>query len=408
VRDRTSSPGPQAPENVTENATDTAPTTSGRRRSVRRSGLAAGAGAALTLALAATLAPALNPALDPGAATASSLPDAASATAARGTSTGNPLAGRRWGVYKGNADQSWAPYAASKGAERQLLAKISERPKAKWFGDWISNAAIGKKVDEYIANSTGGDPNVLVQMTMFRMQPWEHDACKRLPTRAEQASYKQWTDRAAAAIGSAHVAMVLQPDGPFALCAPGHSPLPSQLIAYSARKYAALPNTHVYIDAGASDWPINDPKKAANILVPAGIKYARGFAFNSTHYATTAREIQAGTAVVAELNRRGLRGKHFVINTSSNGRGFVFGTARGSHPDHANVCRTRSEQHCVTLGIPPTTNVASTRWGLSKLNRAKAARYVDAYLWFGRPWLYMQADPFDKPRALQLARTTPY
>jgi hypothetical protein len=33
---------------------------------------------------------------------------------------------------------------------------------------------------------------------------------------------------------------------------------------------------------------------------------------------------------------------------------------------------------------------------------------VDAYLWFGRPWLYMQADPFDKPRALQLARTTPY
>ncbi|MCW2828516.1 MAG: Glucanase, partial [Marmoricola sp.] len=58
--------------------------------------------------------------------------------------------------------------------------------------------------------------------------------------------------------------------------------------------------------------------------------------------------------------------------------------------------------------IPPTTNVASTRWGLSKLNRAKAAKYVDAYLWFGRPWLYMQADPFDKPRALQLARTTPY
>jgi endoglucanase len=33
---------------------------------------------------------------------------------------------------------------------------------------------------------------------------------------------------------------------------------------------------------------------------------------------------------------------------------------------------------------------------------------VDGYLWFGRPWLYMQADPFVMTRALQLARTTPY
>lgn len=103
----------------------------------------------------------------------------------------NPLAGRRWGVYKGNADQSWQPYVRSTGENRKLLAKISLRPKAKWFGKWISNATIEDKVREYIANSTGGDPDVLVQMTVFRMVPWEHDTCKRLPTQAEQASYKQ-------------------------------------------------------------------------------------------------------------------------------------------------------------------------------------------------------------------------
>ena len=39
---------------------------------------------------------------------------------------------------------------------------------------------------------------------------------------------------------------------------------------------------------------------------------------------------------------------------------------------------------------------------------ALAAQYVDAYLWFGRPWLYKQAAPFVLDRALTLARTTPY
>jgi hypothetical protein len=99
------------------------------------------------------------------------------------------------GVYKGLADQAWQPYVASRGTNRTLLAKIALRPKAKWFGGWISNAAIRDKVVDYVANSTGGDPEVLVQMAVFRMVPWEHEACKRLPTRVEQASYKQWVDR---------------------------------------------------------------------------------------------------------------------------------------------------------------------------------------------------------------------
>ena len=60
-------------------------------------------------------------------------------------------------------------------------------------------------MQQYIANSTGGDPETLVQMTIFRMVPWEHDACTRLPTRAERASYRQWVRRAATGIGDAHV-----------------------------------------------------------------------------------------------------------------------------------------------------------------------------------------------------------
>ena len=320
----------------------------------------------------------------------------------------NPLAGHAWGVYKGDADQSWQPYVRSTGEDRTLLAKISLRPKAKWFGSWISNASIYDKVRAYIANSTGGDPDVLVQLTVFRMVPWEHAACDRLPTTAEQASYKQWTDRFADAIGTSRVALILQPDGPFALCAPHGSTLPSQLIAYSARKFSALPRTSVYIDAGARDWPKDDPAAAARILLPAGVQYARGFALNSTHYESTAHNIYFGTRLVNELARRGVPGKHFVVNTAQNGRPFEFADARGSHPDNAKVCDTRTETRCVTLGIPPTTHVASPRWGLSDNNQRRAKQHVDGYLWFGRPWLFMQADPFDLQRALAIARTTPY
>jgi hypothetical protein len=52
--------------------------------------------------------------------------------------------------------------------------------------------------------------------------------------------------------------------------------------------------------------------------------------------------------------------------------------------------------------------VTNARWKLSSTNKARAAKHVDGYLWFGRPWLFMQADPFSMPRAIWLARTTPY
>jgi hypothetical protein len=52
--------------------------------------------------------------------------------------------------------------------------------------------------------------------------------------------------------------------------------------------------------------------------------------------------------------------------------------------------------------------VADPKWGMNQQYRRQAARYVDASLLFGRPWLYNQAAPFVLDRALTLARTTPY
>jgi endoglucanase len=42
------------------------------------------------------------------------------------------------------------------------------------------------------------------------------------------------------------------------------------------------------------------------------------------------------------------------------------------------MCRNRFDTVCVTLGIPPTTQVASPRWHLSGADASLAFRYVDA------------------------------
>lgn len=321
----------------------------------------------------------------------------------------NPFVTHPWANYLGAADPAWDPYVRATGTKKALLANIALTPKAKWFGDWITTRDIGARVREYVTNAQAGDPNALVQFTVFRMVPWEHDACARLPTKAESVAYRQWTDAFAAAIGSTPAAIVLQPDGPFALCAPGGSLKPSRLIAYSAKVFSALPNTSVYIEAGSADWPApgqGGVPQVLKFLVPAGIAYARGFALNGTHYSSTADEVRRGAAISQALAAAGYPDKKFVVNTSSNGHPFLFGTYQGPDPDNAWVCKAPTDTRtCVMLGIPPTHQVANPEWGLPADVNALALQYADAYLWFGRPWLNRQNYPFVMGRALTLART---
>jgi endoglucanase len=322
----------------------------------------------------------------------------------------NPLAGRTWGVYKGTQELAWRPYERATGARKALLGKIALRPKATWFGGWIPDDEIATKVRKYVDNATGGNPEVMVSMSVFRMRPWEHNACKRLPTRAERVSYRRWITRFARALGDTHTLLVLQPDGPFARCAPRGSKVPSRLIAWSAQVLAALPHTHVYLEAGASDWLRTDD--AVQLLVDLGVEHTRGFALNTTHYDSPEASIRYGAEVAAGLAARGLPGKRFVVDTSQSGRPFTHqwweDDPKGRDFDDAAPCRSRTETRCVTLGIPPTADVTSPATGLPAPAREVAGRLVDGFIWSGRPWLHRQATPFRLARALRIARTTPY
>jgi endoglucanase len=318
----------------------------------------------------------------------------------RGATRGNPLGGMRWGVYTGPIDGTYGAYAAARGHRRQLLAKIAVQPLSYWFGAWYSDSRA--VAHGYIGNQTGGNPDVLAQVTIFRLTPWE--TCPTVFGRAAQASYRHWIDGFAAGIGSSRLALILQPDLPFALCSAAPS-VPLGLVAYAARRFNAQRHTTVYIDAGAAGW--KSVSQAAAMLERAGIRHARGFALNVSQYGSTSLELSYGAQIVQALAAAGIRDRHFVVNTSENGAPFLAGQYSGNI-NNPRVCRSRHDTICDTLGIPPTWHTADSRWGLGPAARRLAARYADAYVWSGRTWLDNGAGPFDLSRALGLAASSPF
>lgn len=321
-----------------------------------------------------------------------------------GASSSNPLKGIQWGIYTGPIDGVYPAYQGASGQNRTLLARIALQPRMTWFGPWISDGSAEATAQQYIDNQTGGNPDVLAQIAIFRVDPWEAAACPHAPNAAQQTSYRNWIEGFAAGIGSSRVALVLQPDLPFALCAPNHGRAALALVRYAAQVFGALPNTTVYIDVGAADWPT--VKQAASLLRSAGVTYARGFALNATHYDSNDSELQFGAHVSSALARAGLPGKHFVINTAENGVPWKFWQYHGNHAN-PRVCTVKPDWPCMTLGVPPTSNVTNSRWGLSRSAKRIAARLCDAFLWIGRPWLHNAASPFELSQTLQLARSTP-
>jgi endoglucanase len=319
-------------------------------------------------------------------------------------SRSNPLAGMKWGVYTGpNYNSIYPDYLQAQGRNRQLLGKIALRPVMYTFGDWFSDSGAKSVAQDFIANSTHGNPAVLSQAAIFRLDPWEGAACPSGTwNAANQQSYKTWVDNFAAGIGNSRVAIIVQPDLPFAECA--HSPIPLQLVNYAARRFNALPHATVYVDGGARYFP--SFSQAVSMLEQAGVRYVRGFSLNTSEYDATSSEIEYGARLVQALAKAGIRGTHFVVNTAENGSGFLNGDYPGD-ANHPRVCSTRHDRLCVTLGIPPTTQVASPRWHLSGADASLASRYVDAYLWAGRPWLG-DAGQFERQRALGLAASTPF
>jgi hypothetical protein len=316
--------------------------------------------------------------------------------------TSNPIEGVKWGTYQTDTtDPSLDPPSAyynnaRNAADRADFAKLLAVPRFRWFGDWVptfnesTKWGARKTATKYIEAVQDGDRDVAVGIGIFRLRPFEREACRRLPTQAEIDDYKRWIQEFAGGIGDSRVILLLQPDMPFTLCLPRRSQIDLQLINWTVKELDALPHATVYIDAGASDWL--KPAQAASMLKRAGVGNARGFGLNLTHYDSTARSVAYGKQIVRWLARHGVKGVHFTVSTAMNGRPFISYKHKRTFK-LGTECKSRRSRSCVTLGQPPTTKTSTP--------------LCDGYLWFGRPWID-NATRRSYDEVLKIIRTSPF
>lgn len=316
--------------------------------------------------------------------------------------TSNPIEGVEWGTYQTDStDPGGDPPSAyfntaRNERDRADFAKLLAVPRFRWFGAWVPTFNEGTKwgarktATKYIEAVQNGNPDVAVGIGIFRLDPFEHAACERLPTQAQIADYKRWIQEFAAGIGDSRVILELQPDMPFTLCLPHRSQVDLELINWTAQQFNALPHTTVYIDAGASDWL--KPAQAASMLKRAGVGSVRGFALNLTHYDSTPRSVAYGKQIVRWLASHGVKGIHFTVSTAMNGRPFLAYKHRRTFKLGIE-CRSRSSRSCVTLGQKPTTKTSTP--------------LCDGYVWYGRPWID-NATRRSYDEVLQIIRTSPF
>jgi len=272
---------------------------------------------------------------------------------------GNPLAGGSWFV-----DWHWKPaarevrYQDSLGrhATARQLDVLAVTPSAKWWPWQFGEQATRAYFDRAVAEEGGEVIPALVTENLPGMGCAQNGG-------PSAAGFRRWVDGFARGIGSHRAVIFVESDGIASSNCLRGSALSFRLglIAYEVRRLAALPNTGVYIDAGAADWL--RPERAAELLRRVGVGGVRGFVLDPTHYEWTHTQIAYGTKV-----SRLLGGKHFVVNTALNGRGALM---------PRNGVRYGNEVWCNpagrSLGALPTLGTGN--------------RLVDAFFWVSPPGL---------------------
>ena len=271
--------------------------------------------------------------------------------------SGNPLAGIDW--YVDTEAPSWLAWRGAAGRKKALLAKIALEPKNIWYGAFTRPASqFRAKVRRPIEAAEARDE--LPLLTVLRAESTQCSRTYQGGGPKEDRATREWYEKFANAIGDSRVVVAFEPDslGTIDCHARSRRDDRKKLLRYGVTQLANLPNTTVYIEAGASDW--FPPGQAARLLRSVGVGKVRGFMLNATHYDWIASNVRHGLKI-----SRLLGGKHFIINTAKAGRG----------PVHYRRGNLRINVWCEPglrgLGVPPTTDTLHPK--------------VDAYLWVNRP-----------------------
>jgi endoglucanase len=144
--------------------------------------------------------------------------------------------------------------------------------------------------------------------------------------------YLTWINQLAAAVGTGHDIVIVEPDGLADLLlrclSPAQATVRYRLLRYAMRRLGGLPHTQVYLDAG-NPGMFPNPARLAGPLARAGLRYGRGFSANVSNFEWT--QVMVGWSQRLERALGGSIGA--VIDTSRNGNGPYTG---GESPQWCN------------------------------------------------------------------------
>jgi endoglucanase len=270
------------------------------------------------------------------------------------------------------------------------LSKIARQPEAQRFSIYSEGGgpgAIFAQVQKIFCNNMTADPGSIPIITTYFMHP----ALGACPTPAEVRAYNpvfhRRVNEMAAATGRRPAVYLLELDAiGSSRCVEREGSMPEWEadLRYEMRRIQALPHTVVYVEAGYSD--ANPVRYTARILNAIHVNGIRGFYTNDTHNNWTINEVRWATKI-SHLTH----GAHFIVNTSTNGRGPRLNNDR-VHNGNEDLCN------------PPGR-------GLGPLDTTHTGfRFADAFLWTHPPGNSSgcgggpPAGDFWTARAIQLAQ----
>lgn len=208
------------------------------------------------------------------------------------------------------------PYSAATRQEPRF-AKIARTPQAVWFTDGVPINRIHTVAEDYLDRAKRVRRTGTMVVYAIPDRDCGGHSSGGLP---DATSYRQWIRQLAAGIKGHRPLLVLEPDAVAFSSDPACGDVTQRmgLLRYATRVLTDA-GAWVYIDAGHSAWTPYAGR--ADLLRRAGVAIARGFSTNVANFRTSAQEHRYAAVLLRQLRGMGVRGVHYVVDTSRNGNG---------------------------------------------------------------------------------------
>ncbi|MBA3891172.1 MAG: glycoside hydrolase family 6 protein, partial [Gemmatimonadaceae bacterium] len=223
----------------------------------------------------------------------------------------NPMQGRPLYVHPAtDARRQAAAWQRSRPDDAARMLRIASQPHAIWLGEWDGDV---RQVTETHSRNAEGARSLPV-FVAYNI-PYRDCGLHSRGGARNGSEYRRWIIGLARGLGGRPAVVVLEPDAIAAIdCLPARLADERYALIAEAASVLTTAGAIVYIDAGNANW--QQPGEIARRLTRAGIASAQGFALNVSNFHATDPNVQYG-ARVSQL----VGGKHYVIDTSRNGRG---------------------------------------------------------------------------------------